>query len=141
MNKSGKLPFNYLAARKDGFTATEMIDSFIQSKKPNEGAPTASDRVRVIPQVLETDLAVLKQEAEAQKLQIQMAQTARDAQAISDAQMVLKLEFPKWMEDVKSRNFTTWIENEPLEIQALMNSKSVEDARSLMKRFYGRNKE
>ena len=117
-----------------------MIDSFIQPKKPDEGAPTASDRVRVIPQVPETDLAVLKQEAEAQKLQIQMAQTARDAQAISDAQMVLKLEFPKWMEDVKSRNFTTWIENEPLEIQALMNSKSVEDARSLMKRFYGRNK-
>gem|GEM_PF-1485164 len=140
LNKEGALPFNYLAARKAGYTATEMIDSFIQPKMPNEGAPTASDRVRVIPQVPETDLAVLKQEAEAQKLQIQMAQTARDAQAISDAQMVLKLEFPKWIEDVKSRNFTTWIENEPLEIQALMNSKSVEDVRSLMKRFYGRNK-
>jgi hypothetical protein len=141
MNDRGALPDGFYAeAKRFGYTADQMAAHLNPSKKLNEKAVTKGDKIRVTPQEPKIDPEVLKQEAEAQKLQAQVAQTARDAQAISDAHMMLKLEFPKWMEDVNSRNFTTWIENEPLEIQALMNSKSVEDARSLMKRFYGRNK-
>jgi len=169
LSQRGLLDFDYAKVKKQGVSDDQIADYFnppkkvdvppvadgkpVSTPKPklaspdvktsqklNERALTKGDNIRVTPQQTKIDPEILKQEVEAQKLQAQVAQTARDAQAISDAQMMVKFEFPKWMEDVKSFKFKTWIENEPLEIQALMNSKSVEDTRSLMKRYYGRNK-
>ena len=169
LSQRGLLDFDYAKVKKQGVSDDQIADYFNPPKKVdvpavadgnpvftpkpklaspdvktsqklNERALTKGDNTRVTPQQSKIDSEILKQEVEAQKLQAQVAQTARDAQAISDAQMMVKFEFPKWMEDVKSYKFATWIANEPLEIKALMNSKSVEDTRSLMKRFYGRNK-
>jgi len=107
LDQQGLLPFDYSEAKKLNITADQLVDAYNPPKKVdvpavadgkpgstpkpklaspdvktsqklNERALTKGDNIRVTPQQTKIDPEILKQEVEAQKLQAQVAQTARD---------------------------------------------------------------
>ena len=104
-------------------------------KRTRDEARATADKLLEV----ESTLNSYRADAEAMRADRAAAKAAADQAHITEAQDMLKKDYPNWTKDVNTDVYSKWIVNEPTEVQAMQSSTSFASADRLMRLFYAAN--